>query len=273
MSINAETAVYAVLGDPVTHSLSPCMHNCGFAHIGYNGVYVAFRVKSIEQAITAIRALGIRGASITIPHKVGAVDFLDELDETALQIGAVNTITNRNGILKGYNTDGLGAVKALSEKTEIKGRQVAIIGAGGAARAIGFSIISQGGRATIYNRSKDRGVKLAKTIGAEFCPFSELKTLNCSILINTTPLGMIPHTDIMPVRKENLTRDMVVMDIVYNPLHTCLLKTAEDIGCRTIDGVAMFVYQGACQFELWTGQKAPITVMKEAVQSALKNKG
>ncbi|MGD8981963.1 MAG: shikimate dehydrogenase [Desulfobacterales bacterium] len=274
MNINSDTILFAVLGDPVFHSLGPLMHNTAFSELGYNGAYLAFRVKDIGKAVAGIKALGIKGASITIPHKVPVMDFLDELDDTAKKIGAVNTIINRGGVLTGYNSDGLGAVKALFERTAIKDKHVVIIGAGGAARAIGFAIISEGGRVTVINRTPAKGEALANDLGADFQPISNINKTACHILINTTPVGMTPDIDVMPVRKQDLDKAMVVMDIVYNPLKTRLLKTAEHIGCRTIDGVSMFVYQGALQLEWWTGMKAPVEVMKKAVLNVLgKNDG
>ncbi len=269
MALNSDTLLFAVLGDPVSHSLGPVMHNTAFDETGYNGVYLAFRVKDIGKAVTGIKALGIKGASITIPHKLSVIDFLDELDDTAEKIGAVNTLVNRDGVLTGYNSDGTGAVKALFEKTAIKDKNVVVLGAGGAARAIGFGVLAEGGRVTIINRTPSNGERLAKAIGADFQPISELNKIDCHILINTTPVGMLPAVDAMPVRKQDLNNTMVVMDIVYNPLKTRLLRTAETIGCRIINGVSMFVYQGAFQFELWTGTNAPVGVMKKAVLGAL----
>jgi len=267
--INSDTILFAVLGDPVSHSLGPLMHNTAFSELGYNGAYLAFQVKDIGKAVVGIKALGVKGASITIPHKVSVMDFLDELDDTAKKIGAVNTIINRAGVLTGYNSDGLGAVKALFERTEIKDKNVVILGAGGAARAIGFAIISEGGRVTVINRTAAKGEELAKDLGADSQPISKMNKIACHILINTTPVGMMPDIDTMPVRKQDLDKTMVVMDVVYNPLKTRLLRAAENIGCQTIDGVSMFVYQGAFQLELWTGMKAPVEVMKKAVLNAL----
>jgi shikimate dehydrogenase len=267
--LNSDTVVFAILGNPVSHSLSPVMHNTAMSEVGYNGVYHAFKVKNIGEAVSGIKALGIRGASITIPHKVSVIEFLDELDDTAEKIGAVNTVINRHGVLTGYNSDCLGAIKAILEKTAIKDKNIVIIGAGGAARAIGFGIISQGGRITILNRTVAKGERLARHLGAEFQPISNLKKTGCQILINTTPVGMIPDTNVMPVQREDLDKSMVVMDVVYNPLKTRFLREAENIGCRTVDGVSMFVYQGAFQFELWTGKRAPVEVMKKAVLNAL----
>lgn len=272
MNINSYTSLYGVLGNPVSHSLSPVMHNNAFSHIGYNAVYLAFKVTDIASAVTGLKGLDVKGASITIPHKVAVKELLDELDEQALKIGAVNTVLNKEGRLVGYNTDCTGAMAALSEKTTIRGKDVAIIGAGGAARAIGFGILSEGGNLTVLNRSTDKGEQLARDLGAGFSPLSEFNRVKCQILINTTSVGMTPHVEAMPVQKTDLEKEMVVMDIVYNPLKTTLLKAAEDIGCITVDGVAMFVCQGACQFELWTGKKAPVDVMREAVLNALLKK-
>ena len=269
MALNSNTILFAVIGDPVSHSLGPLMHNTAFSELGYNGAYLAFQVKDIGKAVVGIKALGIKGASITIPHKISVMDFLDELDVTVKKIGAVNTIINREGVLIGYNSDGLGAVNALLEKTSIKDKHAVILGAGGAARAIGFAIIAEGGRVTIINRTPAKGEQLANDLGADFQPTLKMNKTDCRILINTTPVGMMPDIDAMPIREEDLDKAMVVMDIVYNPLKTRLLKTAEDIGCRTIDGVSMFVYQGAFQLELWTGMKAPVEVMRKAVLTAL----
>jgi len=269
--LNSDTLLFAVFGDPVSHSLSPTMHNKAFSKAGYNGVYLAFRLKDIGRAISGMRALDIKGASITIPHKVSVMKFMDELDDAAEKIGAVNTVINRQGVLTGYNSDGLGAVKAICEKASIKGKDVIILGAGGAARAIGFNILSEGGRITIVNRTAAKGEGLARDLGADFQPFSNLGKTPCQILINTTPVGMFPDVDAMPVRPQDLDKTMVVMDVVYNPLKTGLLKAAEDRGCTTIDGVSMFVYQGVFQFELWTGMRAPVEVMKKAVLNALRS--
>lgn len=269
MMFGANTSLYAVFGDPISHSLSPVMHNSAFSFTGYNGVYLAFQVKDIRKAIDSMKTLCIKGASITIPHKVEAIKFLDATDDAAFKIGAVNTLTNNDGVIRGYNSDGYGAVKALSETTGIRGKNVAIIGAGGAARAVGFCIKKEGGRITVINRSTDKGERLAGDLSADYRPLNDIGKMNCDILINTTPVGMTPHTDVMPIERRYLKKGMVVMDIVYNPLKTRLLTEAVKAGCITIDGVSMFVHQGAFQFELWTGIKAPVDVMKKAVLDAL----
>ncbi len=268
--IDADTSLFGLIGNPVAHSLSPVMHNQAFAATGYNGVYLAFRVTDPAAAIKGIRALNFKGVSVTLPHKVAVMEYLDEVDETAARIGAVNTIVNSQGRLIGYNTDCQGALQALRTRTTIKDKSVALIGAGGAARAIGFGLVAAGGRVTILNRTRAPGEGLAADLQAEFLPLYAWQPDRYEILINTTPVGMHPETDATPIPKEELSKDMVVMDIVYNPLETRLLREAAAKKCRTINGVAMFVFQGAQQFELWTGQKAPVDVMRAAVLGALE---
>lgn len=268
--IDTKTSLYAVIGDPVSHSLSPLLHNSAFENIGYNGVYLAFNVKDIFSAVAGIKSLGLKGVSVTIPHKQTVMEHLDEIDEKAENIGAVNTIKNTDGKLIGYNSDCLGAINALKEKTGIQGKKVVIIGAGGVARAIGFGILSEGGNLTILNKFEDEGELLANDLNVNYFPITEFKNIECEILINATPLGMTPDIDSTPVNKETLEKDMVVMDVVYNPLKTRLLKEAQETGCMTVDGVSMFIYQAVFQFELWTGEKAPVNLMREVVLEALK---
>ncbi|MBW1866476.1 MAG: shikimate dehydrogenase, partial [Deltaproteobacteria bacterium] len=207
---------------------------------------------------------------ITIPHKIDVMEYLDEIDEMAIRIGAVNTILNSQGILKGFNSDWTGAMSALTKKTAIAGKKILIIGAGGAARAIGFGVVSKGGKLTIANRTHKKGEKLAADLGGEFIPAAEYSKSRWDIMINTTSVGMAPNTAAMPLESTFLEKNMVVMDIVYNPMDTCLLMEARKKDCTTIDGVAMFVCQGAWQFELWTGQKAPLDIMDRAVREALR---
>jgi shikimate dehydrogenase len=262
-------AIFAVFGNPVIHSLSPLMHNAAFAATGFDGVYAAIRIKDIRLGVSGLRALRLRGASVTLPHKESVMPCLDFIDSTARRVKAVNTIVNDSGSLKGYNTDCDGAIQALEEKISVAGRSVAVIGAGGAARAVAFGVISRGARALIVNRSPEKAEALADELGAEFRPLAEFTTEGIDILINTTPVGMTPQTEESPVRAERLRPGLVVMDIVYNPLRTRLLKQAESAGCAIIDGLSMFVYQGARQFELWTGLPAPVGIMRMAVEAEL----
>ena len=261
--------VYAVVGNPIDHSLSPVMHNSALAHTGLDGSYLAFRVEDIAAAVDGIRGLGIRGVSITSPHKISVMQYLDEIDPMAAEIGAVNTVLNRGGILYGYNSDCAGAVTAISAKTVIKGKKVAVIGAGGGARAIGFGLKQEGGIVTVINRTRSRGEKLARDLGCHFMPLGEIKELPFQIIVNATPAGMTPDVNSMPLPPGLLEPEIVVMDMVYNPLKTRFLQQAESIGCTTVDGVSMFVHQGAVQFELWTNKKAPVNVMRKVVLESL----
>ncbi|MBC2713576.1 MAG: shikimate dehydrogenase [Desulfosarcina sp.] len=272
MTVDSNTRLYGVIGDPVSHSLSPVMHNAAFRQSGYNGVYVAFHVTDLPGAVAGIRILNIRGCSVTIPHKVAIMDLLDHVDSMARQIGAVNTIVNEDGRLSGFNSDSPGAMAALLEKTPVARRRVAVIGAGGAARALAHGVVTHGGRLTIVNRSEDKGCQLATELESDFCPLADFSGGGFDILINTTSVGMTPKTDQMPVSHACLRPAMTVMDIVYNPLETRLIRAARDAGCTVVDGVAMFVHQGAIQFERWTGKKAPVQLMKKMILDALRQK-
>lgn len=267
--IDQYTDVYGVIGNPVRHSLSPAMHNAAFRDKGINAVYLAFEPTNIEDCIRGVRSLGIMGLSVTIPFKIDIIPLLDEVDELAFKIGAVNTVVNRCGHLKGYNTDAAGALRALEEKTSISNKRAVIIGAGGAARAIGHILKQRGLEIIIANRSIDRGVVLCRDLDCRFIPLDKLPDASGDILINTTPVGMSPHLDISPVPEKTFKKGMVVMDIIYNPLKTRFLAMAEVKGCLVINGVPMFVYQGAEQFRLWTGLEAPVEVMTSAVRREL----
>jgi shikimate dehydrogenase len=269
-NVSAATEVYGLIGKPVRHSLSPLMQNRAFAAAGHDAVYAAFEVHDLPGAMAGIRALGLGGASITIPYKEAVLPFLEAVEGPAAKIGAVNTVVNQDGRLVGHNTDAPAAVQALLEKTAVKGKDVLILGAGGAARAVGYGLMEQGGRIHIANRSAEKGERLARAMGADFHPLSGIADAPCDILINSTPVGMHPETEAMPVPAEFLNKGMTVMDIIYNPVRTRLLSAAEAAGARAIDGVSMFVYQGALQFELWTGRKAPVDLMKTVVYAALE---
>jgi shikimate dehydrogenase len=262
-------ALFAVFGNPVVHSLSPVMHNAAFSATGFHGVYAAIRVKDIRLAAAGVRSLGLRGASITLPHKEAVMACLDYIDPWARRIKAVNTLVNENGTLKGFNTDWTGALKALEEKIPVAGRRVAVIGAGGAARAVVHGVLSAGGAVRLFNRTLEKGAALAAELGVEFTPLDQFDADRIEILINTTSVGMTPQTEESPIFREKLRPDMVVMDIVYNPLQTRLLRDAEAAGCATIDGLAMLVHQGALQFELWTGMTAPVDIMRMAAEAEL----
>jgi shikimate dehydrogenase len=245
------------------------MHNAAFIAKGLNAAYLAFETRDLEGCLIGMKALGIKGMSVTIPHKSRVIPLLDVVDDLAKRIGAVNTIVNDAGRLVGYNTDAVGALKALEEKVELSGKTCLIIGAGGAARAIGFILKENIVKVTVANRSVERGQKLALSLDCPFIPLDEIENTTADLLINTTPVGMAPQKDQCPVPEQFLKKGMVVMDIIYNPLETRLLAMAGARDCVTINGLGMFIHQGAEQFRLWTGLEAPVTDMARAVEQAL----
>lgn len=271
--IDSKTRIVGVIGNPVEHSMSPAMHNAAFSEIRLNYAYLAFRVTDLSSAVKGIRALNVRGCNVTIPHKVEVMKYLDEIDGIAAKIGAVNTVVNEGGVLTGYNTDCSGAVDALLEKTKLKGKKVMILGAGGASRAVAFGALEKGAIVTVVNRTEEKARGLADDLCKYFPgrvmagPAEAVK--DCDVLVNTTSVGMHPDAGKSPVEKRFLRRGLAVMDIVYNPVETRLLRDAKDAGCVTISGVEMFVNQGALSFEMFTGKKAPKDVMRETVLKML----
>jgi shikimate dehydrogenase len=273
--VNGTTALYGIIGNPVSHSLSPVMHNAAFAALGMNGVYVPMQVEHPADAVAGLAALGYIGVSVTVPHKETVMEFLDEIDPVARRIGAVNTLLFRrhpeSGVLisRGFNTDWLGSNLALAEVMKLPGSRVLIIGAGGAAKAVGFGLVESGAEVVISNRSADRGRQLADWLGCRFCNPDQLESVTADALVNTTSVGMEPDVDSLPVAADILGKFNVVMDIVYAPLRTKLLAEAEAAGCRTVDGLAMLLYQGAVQFKIWTGKQPPKDVMRQALLTEL----
>jgi shikimate dehydrogenase len=264
------TRLFGVIGDPIGHSLGPIMHNAALSAMEYPGVYLAFEVQDLAGALRGMRALKIGGLSVTIPHKRAVMDHLDEIDELAVKIGAVNTVLLRDGRLLGFNTDCHGAVAALAERIPLAQKRAAVLGAGGAARAVAFGLQAEGARVTVFNRGRARGERLAAQLGAEHAPLAAFDGRSFDLAVNTTAVGMAPLTAAAPVPADTLHPQLLVMDIVYNPLETRLLTLARLKGCAVVDGVEMFVRQGARQLEIWTGRSAPLTVMRQAVLAALQ---
>jgi len=193
-------------------------------------------------------------------------EAVDGVDAAAAAIGAVNTIVHRGGRLAGANTDAAGAVAALAEKTDLSGRRAVVVGAGGVARALVYGLREEGARVTVVNRGRERGERLARDLTVDFRPLGELDRLSFDLLVNATPVGMHPKTDACPVDPARLPAETVVMDTVYTPRQTRLLQRARARGCTVVDGLTMFVHQGAAQFELWTGRPAPFSVMEKAAR-------
>jgi len=270
MTIDQHTHLYGVVGKPIGHSLSPAMHNAAFSKAGLDAVYLAFETEDMEGCLRGIRALGIKGMSITIPFKSMVIPYLDEVDPLAKRIGAVNTIINDDGRLAGYNTDALGAYKALNEKGVLPGKSCLVLGAGGAARAIGFILKEKGVDISVVNRSHARGNELARVLECPYIPLDRVGEHKADLLIQTTSVGMSPNVDECLVPEHVLREGMVVMDIIYNPVETRLLKMAKALGCVAISGLSMFVYQGAEQFRLWTGVNPPVGTMRRAAETALQ---
>ncbi|HIH61181.1 MAG TPA: shikimate dehydrogenase [Methanobacteriales archaeon] len=280
--ITGKTNVVGVIGDPVEHSLSPIMHNAAFNHLNLDYVYVAFHVKKgmAKEAIEAMKTFNIKGLNVTIPHKVDILDYVDKVDETTELIGAVNTLKLEDGKVWGFNTDGLGCVRALEEVTTLDDKNIIILGAGGASRAIAFQLVSYNiGGLHILNRTPENAKKLAEDIKNKLgtsvfaggLEHLKEKIKDSDILINTTPVGMYPNTDAKPLATaEILHKNLIVKDLVYNPPQTRLLKEAEKAGARTISGIKMLVYQGAESFKIWTGKEAPTDIMEEAILEIIR---
>lgn len=281
MDINAQTRFCGVIGNPVEHSLSPAIHNAAFQKLELNFVYLAWRVEHIADAIRGLRALGnFRGASVTIPHKVAAVPLLDEVEPTARHIGAINTIVSDGGKMSGYNTDATGALRALREGgARLSGQRVVMLGSGGAARAIAFALATEGAveRLDLLGIDDNERKALAGDLASKTAMAVHDTQLNedslkkvlpeSSVLIHCTPIGMSPKVQDSCVPSSLLHPGLTVMDIVYNPRETRLLKEAAAAGCRTIPGLEMFLHQAAAQFELWTNRPAPTAVMRAVLES------
>jgi shikimate dehydrogenase len=283
MVISGKTRVCGVIGDPIEHTLSPLMQNAAFEALKLDYVFLAFKVKpaQVENAVNGMRALNIRGLNVTMPHKSPILNFLDRVDLSAQIIKSVNTILNRENKLFGFNTDGVGALKALRENgVEPKGRKVLLLGAGGAARAIAYTMAKEADDLAVLNRTVKQAQDLAKLIEktvnkkivtGSLSPIEIQRNLqDADILINATSIGMKPNAEESPVAPKLLRRDLAVMDIVYNPIETKLAKDAKAAGAKVVSGVEMLIYQGAASFEIWTGKSAPVEVMREAALNHLQ---
>lgn len=279
--MDAKTKLCIIIGNPIAHSLSPAIHNAAFSALGLNFAYTAHRVEDVEAAVKGIRALSIRGASVTIPHKLAVIPYLDEVDPVASWIGSVNTIVNEGGRLTGSNTDGEGAMKALREAgVKLPGKRVLMIGSGGAARAVGFTLAAKAklGSLTILGIIEPELKKLAGDI-AEKTPIKAKgrrmkdevlaeEIRKADLLIQCSPVGMHPKVDETPVPAKLLRKDLIVMDIVYNPRETRLLREARETGAQTIPGLEMFLNQAVLQFEKWTGKPAPTEVIRSVLEKS-----
>ncbi|WP_427050561.1 shikimate dehydrogenase [Paenibacillus sp. TC-CSREp1] len=273
-----------VMGDPIAHSKSPAMHNAALQAAGVAGMYMPLHVKpdQLQAAIRGITALGYRGVNVTIPHKEQVMQYLDVIDESARLIGAVNTIVNDNGILTGYNTDGMGYVRSLKEEAvpQIEGKRIAVLGAGGAARGVIYALaLEKPERISILNRTADRAAALAEDlrnynlgdISGSGMYDAQAVLSDADIVINTTAAGMHPHVHDLPVDPVWIREGAAVSDLIYNPLETRLLRESRMRDCTVHGGLGMFIYQGAIAFEHWLGIPAPIDTMRRAVLDSFTN--
>lgn len=248
------------------------IHNAAYRQLEVDYTFVYFGIDDAEKGVQALRALGIRGMNVSMPFKSTVIPFLDHLDPAAASIGAVNTINNEDGILTGYNTDFVGALRALREKTELTGKRVALLGAGGAARAVSYGLVTSGAEVSVFNRSVDNAKRLAEefklNVGGTLDQFSSEDGFD--ILVNCTSVGF-KSPDRSPLMKDQLNEDLVVMDAVFIPVETRLLIDAENKGCSTIPGVRMLLHQACGQVELYTGHVAPIEAMEAAIEKEMRN--
>ncbi len=286
MKTSGKTKVCAIIGDPVEHSLSPVMHNAAFKKLKLNLVYIAFTVtrSELKEAISRVRILRFHGLNVTMPHKNAVMRYLDETDSTAKSIGAVNTILNDEGRLVGFNTDGIGAMRALKENgVSLDGKKLLLLGAGGAGKAIAFQAAQEVEELIIINRTSERAERLAEVLHKKFgkkvrggtfsSEFLKEEMKDADILVNATSVGMHPDVNRSLVPKSLLKPDLCVMDIIYSPLETKLVMDAKAVGAKVVSGLEMLIYQGAVSFEIWTNQPAPVEVMKKAALNKLKEQG
>ncbi|WP_313371026.1 shikimate dehydrogenase [Sedimentibacter sp.] len=279
--IQGTTTLVGLLGYPVKHSMSPHMHNTAFKLLGLDPVYMAFEVQDgdIKDGLDALRVLNAEGCNVTMPHKKKVMEYLDEISEDAKIIGSVNTVKNNNGKLIGYNTDGIGFIKALEENdVEYTGKKIIIAGAGGAARAVATQLAYEGARELVlFNRTLSAAEEIVENIDKNIpdCKGRALELKeeelrkelqDASILVNCTSLGMKETIDMAVVSSSDaFHKDLFVADIVYDPPKTKLLKMAEEAGCRFMNGLMMIIWQGASAFKIWTGKDMPVALIKKEI--------
>jgi shikimate dehydrogenase len=269
VKITGKTRIAGIFGYPVEHTLSPVMHNAAFEALGLDCCYIPFTVHPdlLSAAVKAVKALNLLGVNVTIPHKEKVMPMLDTIDDEASFIGAVNTIVSSNGQLKGYNTDGRGFMRSLSESgINVKDRRVLIIGAGGAARAIGYYLAQKAKAIYIYGRTRERAERLAadlKKVGENVSTVPDIsRSADFHVIINATSLGL-REDDPLPLDPALLRREQTVCDLIYRD--TRLLREAAKKDCSTVNGMGMLLWQGVFAFELWTGRKPDVDVMRKAL--------
>jgi len=269
--LNRQTRVYGVIGNPIAHSLSPLLHNTAFVARNINAVYLPFQVKDLQDFLNSAVDFGLRGFSVTLPYKQAILKHLSDCEPLAAEIGAVNTVTVRNeGSLYGCNTDYVGVLRSLEKKLHLSRSRVLILGAGGSARAAAFALARSGAAVCICARRESAARKLARAVGGEVIPRRALRTASFDAILNATPVGMHPHAAISPLTPREL-HCRIVMDLIYRPERTQLLKLAAQKDIATVSGVEMFLAQGTAQWEIWMKRRAPEAAMRRAVLAALRN--
>ncbi|MHC4872199.1 MAG: shikimate dehydrogenase [Planctomycetota bacterium] len=269
-NITRDTKLYAVVGNPIAHSVSPEIHNSAFRKLGLDCTYLKFKVEDLGDFLKDFEFLDLQGISVTIPHKHAAFELSDKVDPVAEKIGAVNTLSRKDNLWHGDNTDCKAALAAIVNGAakagiSIQGAKALMLGAGGAARGICYGLKEEGVRITITNRTIEKAEKLAEELGAEVIPLDKLTEAKFDIIANSTSVGMHPNVDASPVPKEIIHKDMVAFDAIYNPRITRFLNDAKNAGAEIADGVEMFVGQAVRQFEIWREEKAPVDIMEEIV--------
>ena len=285
INVDGKTKLAILIGNPVEHSLSPRMHTSAFKEIGYNAIYIACKVEKdkLFEVVESIKALNLLGANVTIPHKVDIMEFVDDIDPIARDIGAINTIVNNNGNLYATNTDGIGAIRSIKEGgIDLKDKNVVMIGSGGVARPIAFYLLKEIKHLFLTDINREASSTLEKALLKRYekkVSAFDLTEENLgdfieksNILMNCTPVGMYPNIDKTPVPKKLLRPDLSIFDVVYNPLETKLVREAKEVGSKAIGGIKMFLYQGVEGFELWTKQKAPVNLMEKIIIEELSRK-
>jgi len=274
MIITGRTKITGLYGYPVEHTLSPLMHNAAFAHLGLDYCYLPFSVRpdSLKTAVESVRALNLAGVNVTLPHKESVIPYLDNVNDEALFIGAVNTIVNQEGKLTGYNTDGRGFMRSLSENNiTLNNKKVLIVGAGGASRAICYYLSEKAARLYLFDIDTTKLEKLVSDLSEIRNNISILKNItelqDFDLLINATPLGL-RTADPLPLDVSLLYSQQTVCDLIYKK--TSLLSQAEQRGCKTVGGLGMLLWQGVLAFELWTRTTPPVEIMRSALLSGIK---
>lgn len=277
MNIDSYTKVFCLIGNPVSKSLSPTIHNTSFKWKRQNSTYLTFKVDNLENAIEGIKALDIKGFNVTTPYKEEVIKYLDEIDELAENIGAVNTVINDKGKLKGFNTDGLGFLKSLKERDiSLTNKSILILGAGGASRGVSMTLASRDiAKLSITNRTRLKGERLVSDIrdhykdkDIEFVGKDIIKD-EYDIVVNTTSIGMFPNVDNMPIDPYIFNKKTLIYDIVYKPKPTLFLKEAKNQGKCTIDGLDMLIYQGLLSQNVWLTEKNDIFLMKNKIKKGI----